>query len=164
MFQTGHPRVRSNARFPAIHTDQWTGKTFWPGELRTRCQTAEFHPEGGGESSISGLQASFIEKLGGNRLQFSYYTMGVKIHQTALPSLSPAGIFAYDFGATTKPRTNSGHRTVVGRSNPRSSGPHFRALRDWRTHRGNPTARSSPNPIRMLTALSPMVCSFDPHD
>lgn len=90
------------------------------------------------------------------------FNLGSKIHQTTSPPLSPAGVFAYDFGANTKPRTKSGHRTVVGRSDPRSSGRHFRAQRGWWTSGGNPTFRSIPTPTRMLTALSPMVCSFDP--
>jgi hypothetical protein len=89
------------------------------------------------------------------------FSLGRKIHQTTPPPLSPAGVFAYDFGANTKPRTKSGHRTVVGRSVPRSSGRHFRAQRGWRISGGNPTFRSIPTPTRMLTALSPMVCSFD---
>lgn len=90
------------------------------------------------------------------------FSLGRKIHQTTPPPLSPAGVFAYVFGAKTKPRTKSGHRTIVGRSVPRSSGRHFRAQRVWRISDGNPTFRSIPTPTRMLTALSLMVCSFDP--
>ena len=90
------------------------------------------------------------------------FSLRREFHQSTPTPLSPAGVFAYDFGAITKPRTKSGHRTVVGRSDPRSSGRHFRAQRDWRTSSGNPTFRSIPTPTRMLTALSPMVCSFDP--
>lgn len=162
MFQKGHQRVLTMVPYPAIRRGPRAGKSMWPAVHRTRSLTAENHLKDGEKPAVSGFQASPAQKLGGNRLQFSYYTIGMKIPQTIQPSLSAAGNFAYDFGAITKPWTNSGHRTVVGRSIPRSSGRLPHTQRGRRTRRGNPTARSLPNPTRHFTALNPKVCSFEP--